>query len=94
MTRITTPAERIITKCGRGNFSNGLKVISGLTGKDITSIRRWTYEKAEGGTGGLVPAPDQQVILASEPHEGFGIVPDDFFWGPAELSRLALAGTQ
>jgi hypothetical protein len=87
MDRITTPAERVITKCGKGSFSNGLKVLSRWTGKHITRIQRWNYPKSRGGTGGIIPTQEQQGILARALKEGIELSPEDFFFTGDELVR-------
>ncbi|MBN9568737.1 MAG: hypothetical protein J0H79_14145 [Alphaproteobacteria bacterium] len=86
MERITSPAQRVITKCGKGDFSKGLRVVAAWTGKHITRVQRWTYPKARGGTGGLIPTQEQQVILTAALREGIALDPADFFFTGGELA--------
>lgn len=44
-----------------------------------TRVRRWTYEKAKGGTGGVIPADLQQQLLDAARAEGKDLRPEHFF---------------
>lgn len=67
------PAQSIISKCG------GPEVVAAWTGAHVTRVRRWTYPKERGGTGGLVPSKWQGPLLAAAVANGIGLTPADFF---------------
>lgn len=66
-------AQRVIAKCG------GVRATAQLTGKTISVVYRWTYDKSKGGTGGLIPADAQQTIMAAAGRGEVPVVPEDFF---------------
>ena len=74
------PALSIITKCG------GAPIVAKWTGADVTRVRRWTYPKSRGGTGGLIPAKWQADLLAKARAAGVKLTPADFFRRPAEAA--------
>lgn len=67
------PANTVIRICG------GFKAVADATGRDETRVRRWTYEKAKGGTGGLIPADMQQVLMREAKERGWPLRPEHFF---------------
>jgi hypothetical protein len=66
-------AQHVIEKCG------GPAAVAAMTGVHVSRVHRWTYPKARGGTGGLIPAQHQQVILAEAKRLGIALQPSDFF---------------
>ncbi|HEY1630830.1 MAG TPA: hypothetical protein VGF56_05910 [Rhizomicrobium sp.] len=95
MDRIASPATRVITKCGKGSFSHGLALVGQWTGVHESRLYRWTYDRARGGTGGLIPTQHQQTILTRAQLAGIPLAPEDFFFTPAELAPppfAAIAG--
>jgi len=68
-----SPAEIVIHKCG------GVAAVARIVERSPSRIRRWTYPKARGGTGGLIPAECQVALLAASRELGLGIEPGDFF---------------
>ena len=50
-----------------------------MTGRDITRVHRWTYPKDRGGTGGLIPADVQQLLLDAAVKRGIELTPAHFF---------------
>lgn len=67
------PAQSIIAKCG------GAASVSEWTSVHVTRVRRWTYPKSRGGTGGLIPAAHQAPLLAAARARGIPLEPADFF---------------
>ncbi len=70
---MTTIAGRVIEKCG------GHKVVAEWLGLSVTSVYRFTYSKERGGSGGLIPAEHQQVILEKAKERDIELSPSDFF---------------
>jgi hypothetical protein len=69
------PAAHVIEKLG------GPKAVSKLLNKHESRIRRWTYPRDRGGTGGLIPAAEQVELLRAAIGMGWALKPDDFFFG-------------
>ena len=67
------PASRIVALLG------GPQTTAELAGVHISRVFRWTYPKARGGTGGLVPARHQQRLLDQARARGIALEPEDFF---------------
>lgn len=67
------PASTIIDICG------GFKVVSEMTGRDETRVRRWTYSKERGGTGGLIPSECQTRLMEEARRRGLPLTPNHFF---------------
>lgn len=63
------PAAHVIEKCG------GIDATASLAGLHRSVVNRWQRPKDVGGTGGLVPAKHQPVLIANNPK----LSPDDFF---------------
>jgi hypothetical protein len=70
------PAHTVIAICG------GFRAVSEITGRDETRVRRWTYEKTKGGTGGLIPSEMQVVLLDAARERGIDLRPEHFFKRP------------
>ncbi|HEY4112894.1 MAG TPA: hypothetical protein VGM17_02430 [Rhizomicrobium sp.] len=87
MQRIASPAERVIRKCGNGNLSKGLRLVSEWCGVHVTAVQRWTYprEARSGGTGGLIPTKHWPAIIARAAHLGVALDAKEFFFTPEEL---------
>ena len=76
------PASHIIALLG------GPQATAELAGVHISRVFRWTYPKARGGTGGLVPAQHQQHLLDSARARGIALEPSDFFLrSPSQQDR-------
>lgn len=69
------PAKSVIAKAG------GAAIVARITGKERSTVYRWMWPADQGGTGGLIPADDQQTILAYAIEHGLKIKPSDFFVG-------------
>lgn len=67
-----TPAARIIAKLG-------LPKVMEITGRKSSVVYRWTYSKDNGGTGGIIPADSQQLLMAAARRGEIDITADDFF---------------
>lgn len=70
---LSTPAERVIVKCG------GHQIVADWLGLDISRVYRFTYPKDAGGTGGIIPANHQPTLLQKAREEGKDLSPADFF---------------
>lgn len=66
-------AKRVIEKLG------GYTVVSQIAGVDVSQVYRWTYSKKRGGTGGLIPAPYQQLLKDWAEENDKELTSDDFF---------------
>ena len=67
------PANTIIQICG------GFNAVAEMTGRDQTRVRRWTYSKDKGGTGGLIPSECQQLLMEQAKERGLPLRPEHFF---------------
>jgi len=67
------PAKNIIELCG------GVDAVAGIVGRDVTRIRRWTYPKERGGTGGLIPSDCAQVLMSAAVILKLPLKPEHFF---------------
>ena len=72
------PAQRVIEICG------GFRAVAEMTGRHETRVRRWTYDKDKGGTGGVIPADMQQRILDAARARRLPLEPEHFFVMPEE----------
>lgn len=73
MSGMMNPAQTVITICG------GFRAVAEMVGRDETRVYRWTYPKERGGTGGLIPADCQQVLLNAAKKRGIPLRPEHFF---------------
>ncbi len=69
------PANTIIQLCG------GFQAVADMTGRDVSRIHRWTYSKEKGGTGGVIPADVQTLLLSEAVRRGVPLTPNHFFPG-------------
>lgn len=74
MTQDISPvASRVIAKCG------GVVGVSRITGRSPVSIFKWRHPRSKGGTGGLIPAEMQAVLMAAALRGEVPLTPEDFF---------------
>lgn len=66
-------AKSIINKLG------GVAKVAEITGLTTKQIHCWTYERTRGGTGGLIPAKHQSLLLDAARLKGIELGPADFF---------------
>jgi hypothetical protein len=71
------PATTIIAVCG------GFRAVAEATGRNETRVRRWTYPRERGGTGGLIPAECQQLLMEAARVKGWPLKAAHFFPGAA-----------
>ena len=67
------PASSIIAICG------GYAAVAEIVSRSEVRVRRWTYHKLKGGTGGLIPADCQQALLLGAQARGIDLRPEHFF---------------
>ena len=67
------PANSIIEKCG------GFAAVADMVSLSEIQVRKWTYPKEKGGTGGLVPSSRQAQLLEAAQAQGKPLTPEDFF---------------
>ena len=67
------PANTVIEVCG------GIAETARLAERSENRVRRWTYPRDRGGTGGLVPSDCQQVLLKNARAAGVDLRPEHFF---------------
>ena len=82
-----SPAARVIRKCG------GIDETAKLVKRHRSVVNRWLLSREQGGTGGIVPAHHQQVLLTKTARRADPLTPEDFFEltaaSPAPTGRLA-----
>lgn len=76
------PANTIITRFG------GPSVVREITGASRTRVYRWTRPKAEGGTGGLIPADHAIRLLRHARENEIAVSASDFL--PLDLELEAV----
>lgn len=81
------PARSILAKIG------GVEVASKVTGKHVSRIYRWTYSRAKGGTGGVIPHDDATKLLEYARQNGIELTADDFFASADTAARDAVEQT-
>lgn len=69
------PARTVIEICG------GFRAVADMTGRNETRVRRWAYPRERGGTGGLIPAEAQHLLMAEARRQGIDLRPEHFFVG-------------
>lgn len=73
MLAMLNPAHHVIEKCG------GFDAVARMTGRSTVRVRRWCYPRDRGGTGGLIPADMQPVLMRRARAAGIDLGPADFF---------------
>ena len=73
------PAHTIIGICG------GYDAVAGIVGRSGVQVRRWTYPRDRGGTGGLIPSECAAILMRHARETGLPLAPEHFF--PAELTE-------
>lgn len=64
-------AERVIAKF------NGHSALAAAIGIDRTTVYKWTYPIAKGGTDGIIPGPALRKIMAAARAHGVLLTDDD-----------------
>ena len=79
-----TQAGRIFEKFGG---ARGLMRALAAIGKpkNPATCFKWTYSRAKGGTGGVIPSSALPDVLMAARHEGILITPDDLYKGDGTL---------
>ena len=67
------PAKTIIEICG------GIQSVAEITNRSAVRVRRWGYPVDRGGSGGLIPAEVQQVLMRAARDRGLPLRPEHFF---------------
>ncbi|SHE78220.1 hypothetical protein SAMN05444339_10247 [Loktanella atrilutea] len=67
------PAKHVIEKCG------GLEATASACERAVSSIRKWMVTKEKRGTGGLIPADCQVILMRASAANGWGLKAEDFF---------------
>ena len=68
MSGMENPAKELIAKLGRHDLAQAC-------GVDISQTYKWTYPKARGGTGGMIPARNFAAIRKLAEQKGVEIDP-------------------
>ena len=79
---ISPIAKRVITKCG------GVDAVISITGRSKAQIYKWTWSRPV-GTGGLIPASAQQLLMAAAHRGEVNLSPEDFFETPEATTSNA-----
>lgn len=66
-------ASHVIAKCG------GPESVAAMLRVTTISVRKWTYPRERGGTGGLIPAKRQVELIRAAAAAGITLAPADFF---------------
>lgn len=69
------PAQTIINLCG------GVSAVAEMTGRDASSVHRWTYPRSKGGAGGVIPSDAASKLMAKARERGLPLTPEHFFAG-------------
>jgi hypothetical protein len=83
MENATSPAQTVIDKFG------GHEEVAKIVGRHPISVRRWTYDREKGGTGGLIPSELQSLLLEKARKRGLDLTADDLIPAPAKRRRAA-----
>lgn len=67
------PALSVIRTLG------GFEKVAEITKKHISNVYRWTYPKARGGTGGVIPQADAELLLAHAKAHNLPVTAESFF---------------
>jgi hypothetical protein len=75
------PAHSLIRKFGgpERDLSAGIRAVAAIADVHTTRVYRWMVPKAQGGTGGLIPAARQQRLLEYAKKQRLPVEPGDFF---------------
>lgn len=71
------PAKTVIEICG------GFEVVAEVVGRHETRVRRWTYEKSKGGTGGHIPADIADKLYSWAVSRNLPLKAEHFFTPPS-----------
>lgn len=71
--KLSPVAKHVIEKCG------GVKAAARLSKRTLATVHRWRHERERGGTGGLIPADAQVVLMAAAIRGEVDLQPADFF---------------
>lgn len=66
-----------------------------MVGRSEMPVRRWTYPKARGGTGGVIPMPVANDLLSAARRRGIDLQPHHFFpegWRDIKLDGAGQSG--
>lgn len=88
---VDTPAGRVISKFGGGDFHEGVALVSDLLGLNATQVRRWTYPKEKNGCDGRVPIKWVHTLIVRARERGIAIESSEFFWNAEEMSKRIAA---
>lgn len=77
------PAHTVIKICG------GFEATAAMADRSEVRVRRWTYTKEKGGTGGLIPADCQQRLLDEARSRGLPLRPEHFFAPQPQQENLS-----
>jgi hypothetical protein len=71
--KIPTQAEAVIALFG------GAAILAAAVGKNESTVYRWTYSAADGGTDGIIPARALRAVLAAAAQRGILITAADLY---------------
>lgn len=81
-------AAHIIAKCG------GPQAVAEMLGVDLTTVHKWKYSRAKGGTDGRIPTSRQHELLKRAQKAGIKLSPEDFFASAADAADLQTEAAQ
>lgn len=88
MAGMSNPAQAVIEKFG------GPSKVAELCKCDISRVHRWTYPKDRGGSGGIIPTKQQNVLLSLAHANGVELTRDEFFHPIAKQSSVPHPGVR
>ena len=75
-------AERVLDRLGGPmNIIRVMRSMEHPRQWDPSTLYYWTYTKAEGGTGGIIPAYAVAILMEVARYEGVLLTADDFYPG-------------
>ncbi|TQS72742.1 hypothetical protein ERN12_02830 [Rhodobacteraceae bacterium] len=74
------PACTVIKICG------GIAAVAAMVSRSEVRVRRWSYPKERGGSGGFIPAELQIMLLREANARGVDLRPEHFF--PPSLLKI------
>lgn len=77
------PAKTIIEICG------GVRAVAVVSNRSEVRVRRWGYPVDKGGSGGLIPAEIQQVLMQAARQNGWPLRPEHFFPDPINAASAS-----
>ena len=66
-------ARKVVAKCG------GARRVATLTGRAVVTVHKWSLPRSRGGSGGIIPAAAQALLMEAAIRGDVDLTPADFF---------------